>query len=127
MSAEVSVFAPMAAEGAGDTGQAPAETQTARGRDTDSERRRHGQREAETQTARGGGASPRAGRVPRPSCPDGSPTPESHSQGLDWGAPPALKVVASPSKMLRGPENCVQSGNDVSESSGAPELVRVSS
>lgn len=33
MSAEVSVFAPMAAEGAVDTGQAPAETQTVRGRE----------------------------------------------------------------------------------------------
>lgn len=105
MSAEVSVFAPVAAEGAVDTGQAPAETQTARGKR----------------------ANPRGARVPGPTRHHGSLTSESHSQGVDWGASPALNIVASPSKMLRGPENCVQSGNDVSESSGVLELVCVSS
>lgn len=48
MSTEVSVFAPMAAEGAVDTGQAPAKTDSKR------------QREDSTQGRGGGPGSPRA-------------------------------------------------------------------
>lgn len=64
MSAEVSVFAPMAAEGAVDTGQAPAETQTVRGREA---------------SPRGEGAGALA--------PDGRPASESHSQGVGTPSP----------------------------------------
>ena len=64
------------------------------------------------------------GRVPGPSRPTGG---RHLSPTLRAWAPPALKIVASPSKMLRGPENCVQSGHDVPESSGVLELVCVSS
>ena len=78
MSTEVSVFAPMAAEGAVDTGQAPAKTQTVRGR----ERRAH-----------------RAGEGARePTHRDVSLLPESRAHNF-----PSPEIVASPSKMLRGP------------------------
>lgn len=42
MSTEVSVFAPMAAEGAVDTGQAPAKTQTVRGKEESTQGREGG-------------------------------------------------------------------------------------
>lgn len=45
MSAEVAVLAPMAAEGAVDTRQAPARTKTVRGKERDAEREDKGTRQ----------------------------------------------------------------------------------
>lgn len=64
--AEVSAFAPMAAEGAADTGQAPAKTQTVAGKEESTQGREAGL-----------GAHGR----------DGSLSPKSHSQRVAGGHP----------------------------------------
>lgn len=86
MSAEVAVLAPMAAEGAIDTRQAPARTETVRGKEKGAERDDKGAR--------------------YPNCPDGNLLSWSHSQeGRLPVHTPALRVVDSPSKIFTGQEN----------------------